>query len=282
MMTTMAQADNTLSIVELGRHVDRTTRRTTGARSDCTVTDLARGWCRLAPGDEGEFASSGRNRVHWLGVASPLTRADVDEMRAAVHRAGATGAFLWVSPVGLGAGGADELARVGAQRVPHVRYVSLVRRAEAITPARPSTLHVRRIDPGDVRRSMESVKAGGTAAGIAAAETIVANGWAELYGAFDAGTCGASAALVMDPVESGFLYLGWAGTDPAYRGRGAQSALIAARVSRAAELGAAWCVSETNTAAEGSLRNLLRAGFGVAVEWGVYRWRMAGENAITR
>jgi hypothetical protein len=31
-------------------------------------------------------------------------------------------------------------------------------------------------------------------------------------------------------------------------------------------------VSETNTAADASLRNLLRAGFTPAAEWAVYRW----------
>ncbi len=60
-----------------------------------------------------------------------------------------------------------------------------------------------------------------------------------------------------------WAHLGWAGTSPAFRRRGAQSALIAARVSRAAELGATWCTSETINAPgmDTSYRNLQRCGF---------------------
>jgi GNAT superfamily N-acetyltransferase len=103
-------------------------------------------------------------------------------------------------------------------------------------------------------------------------------GIAEFFGAFDGAKPVGFAGLLMDreTLPDGRVsvhgYLGWTGTDPEHRGRGAQSALIAARLARAAALGAHWCVSETNTAADASLRNLLRAGFTPAAEWAVYRW----------
>ena len=75
-----------------------------------------------------------------------------------------------------------------------------------------------------------------------------------------------------EPVGGGMLYahddagwLGVASTRVDYRGRGAQSALLAARIERAAKLGLRLLVTETG-AAEGaepgtSYRNILRAGF---------------------
>ena len=74
------------------------------------------------------------------------------------------------------------------------------------------------------------------------------------------------------PVATGVLHVaedvGWVGvgaTLPEYRGRGAQSALLAARVSLAHELGLRLLVTETGVPRDGrpgpSYRNILRAGF---------------------
>ncbi len=77
------------------------------------------------------------------------------------------------------------------------------------------------------------------------------------------------------PVASGMVYvkgsaawMGWAGTLPAFRRRGAHAALVTARVRRAAEMGAKWIVCETLEPLPGrpagSSRNLLRLGFKAA------------------
>ncbi len=97
-----------------------------------------------------------------------------------------------------------------------------------------------------------------------------------LYAALDGDT----------PVATGALYVGegdaascgqltFAATQPTYRGRGAQSALVARRVADAEELGARWIVSETDEALPDgpnpSTRNLDRLGFPVAyvrANWG--------------
>jgi GNAT superfamily N-acetyltransferase len=59
-------------------------------------------------------------------------------------------------------------------------------------------------------------------------------------------------------------------TVPAARGRGAQSALIAARAAAAQEAGCAWLIAETGTERPGernpSLHNMLRAGMSVRYE----------------
>ena len=74
------------------------------------------------------------------------------------------------------------------------------------------------------------------------------------------------------PAASGALYvhgdlawLGIAATVPTFRGRGAQTALLATRIRRAAELGCTLLVTETGEQVadrpSGSFRNILRAGF---------------------
>lgn len=66
-------------------------------------------------------------------------------------------------------------------------------------------------------------------------------------------------------VHEGVGWLGFAGTLPDFRGRGAQGAILAARIRRAAELGCRAVVTETGELQEGrpsnSYRNILRSGF---------------------
>jgi len=71
-----------------------------------------------------------------------------------------------------------------------------------------------------------------------------------------------------EPVASGALYAdgesGWIGvgtTREAWRGRGAQSALLAARIDAGRELGVRWFTTETGAEPGPSYRNILRAGF---------------------
>lgn len=72
----------------------------------------------------------------------------------------------------------------------------------------------------------------------------------------------------------GVAYLSFAGTLPEHRGKGAQSALLAARIARAADLGCDVVLTETGERREGlpsnSYRNILRVGFeevGVTANW---------------
>jgi GNAT superfamily N-acetyltransferase len=75
--------------------------------------------------------------------------------------------------------------------------------------------------------------------------------------------------------QVGHLFGG--GTLPHARGRGAQSALIAARALAAREAGCGWLVAETGAERPGehnpSLHNLLRAGLSVRYERRNWRWR---------
>lgn len=66
-------------------------------------------------------------------------------------------------------------------------------------------------------------------------------------------------------VEGGFGWLDWGATRVAFRRRGSQSAVMAARLARAAELGCKRVYTETGEAVEGdpqhSYGNIIRAGF---------------------
>jgi ribosomal protein S18 acetylase RimI-like enzyme len=87
--------------------------------------------------------------------------------------------------------------------------------------------------------------------------------------AFDGARPVATAALA---VQDDMAYLLSAATREGDRGRGAQQALIAARLARAAQIGCAVQVSETLSILEHSLRNLQRAGFREVYEKEVYAW----------
>jgi len=84
------------------------------------------------------------------------------------------------------------------------------------------------------------------------------------------------AAAGMVYVNGNAAWMGWAGTLTRFRRRGAQTALIAARVERAAELGAKWIVCATmepkRGRPSGSYRNLLKSGFREAYLRPVWVW----------
>jgi GNAT superfamily N-acetyltransferase len=82
----------------------------------------------------------------------------------------------------------------------------------------------------------------------------------------------ASAAAMY--VGEGAAYLGFAATLPEHRGKGAQSALLAARIEQAAASGCDVVLTETGERRDdrpsNSYRNILRAGFrevGVTANW---------------
>jgi GNAT superfamily N-acetyltransferase len=91
--------------------------------------------------------------------------------------------------------------------------------------------------------------------------TVGRPGWKH-YIAFDGSKPAATSALY---VSGDFAWLDFASTMPDYRGRGAQSALIARRIRDAAELGCSHLVVETAEQTPDhpapSYRNIVRFGF---------------------
>jgi GNAT superfamily N-acetyltransferase len=86
-------------------------------------------------------------------------------------------------------------------------------------------------------------------------------GW-QCWVAYDGDEPAAAGGLY---VADRIAYLGFAGTLPAYRGRGAQGVLLARRIRRCQELGCSLLVVETGERRDdlpsNSYRNILRAGF---------------------
>ncbi len=200
------------------------------------------------------------NRAVGLGLEREAAEDDVEAIQR--HFAGlGTDAFVAVSPDARPAGLRDLLERRGFS--PGYFWEKFTRRPDAEMDAK-TDLTVERIDvsrAGDFGR----VAAGGFGLPAFAGEWLAGivgrPGW-HCYLALDGDEPAACASLYVTE-EIGWLGIGAA--LPAFRGRGAQSALLAARIRDGAELGARILVTETGVPAEGrpsfSHRNILRGGF---------------------
>lgn len=263
--------------LEVAQHLDRMTRAVATARGGANIPprDLSVGWMTAeAVGDGGEYASNCQNRVQWVGTASPVPASAVAEAIEAMRGLGKTRAFFRVGPQAWDPKLHSALMAAGAIEVTWVRYPVVSREAGG-APAVSSKFEVRVVSPSDAAGAMHATAPWFSDAGIHTALDLVENGRAELHAAFD-GDRPASVALLM--MDGAWGYLGFAGTDPDKRGRGGQSALIRSRVLRARELGASRCTSETVTAVETSLKNLLRLGFKEAFGIRVYAWNARGSG----
>jgi len=106
-------------------------------------------------------------------------------------------------------------------------------------------------------------------------------GW-HCFVAYDGATPAATGAVF---AHGGAGWLGVAATLPEHRRRGAQGALLAARIRAAAEAGCGVVVTETGALVEGkpsnSYRNILRAGFELDYERANYLSSPAGDTSGT-
>jgi len=98
-------------------------------------------------------------------------------------------------------------------------------------------------------------------------------GW-QTFAVFEGSAIVATASV---HIYEGAGHLFGGATLPRARGRGAQSALIAARAAAAQEAGCAWLIGETGAEAPGehntSLHNMLRAGMTARYERKNWKWR---------
>ena len=198
------------------------------------------------------------NRIVGLGDGAPATEEQLD---AAIAAMSGLRYYVSLSPSARPAGIGDWLAARGF--TPDWGWMQFRRGVEPVADIR-TELAVREIGP---ERSAEFSRLVRGVYGLPEAlEPILAalpgrlhwTCWLALAGDEPAG----AAAL---HVEDGAGYLGIAGTSPEHRGRGAQTALIAARVERARELGCSAVYTETGEQLPGrpsaAYRNIVRAGF---------------------
>jgi GNAT superfamily N-acetyltransferase len=265
-------------VLELANHIDRVRRRHIDFRDGVVVREFAGGWLSAEPGAKlAEFPSASGDRVYWLTARAPLSQADVDAAQEAARAVGRP-MFIWLAPWAWSPAVEAMLNRAGAEPWPYVEYIALVRPAGDCVPARASDLRVAPIGAAYAAPVLADVRSWYGDTGVEAARRMIdrAERDIELHAAFDGER---PVAVAMLTIDGAWAYLGAAGTDPACRGSGAQTALICSRVQHAARLGARWCVSETNTVVGTSLRNLRRCGFQDTILWRVYWWGVAGEGA---
>jgi hypothetical protein len=227
---------------------------------------FGRCYVSIDPARQAQTASANWNRIHLCGAEPGLEPEGIARLIERFHEAGVKRFFAWLSP------GPDmDVVRgwlAAAGFVPHMRwtrYPTLLR--ESLEPAAFRTvLQVREVGPDEVRAARHDL-----------GEVM----WNEFERS--AGKQGFHHFMAYDgvrPVAVGALavfermgHLTAAATGERDRQRGAQSALIAARIDKARALGCTVLSVETLSMLEHSMRNLWRAGFRVAYEKEVYQWR---------
>jgi len=199
-------------------------------------------------------ASLNRNAIRLFGGRG-LSANDLNAMSALFEEAGAGRFFVWLHP------GPDMevvrrwLAANGAKQVPWTRYPTMVHTGRT-SPQRTSTLTTRKITVEDV------AKYGLAEHGENYVRTVGYPGFHH-FAAFEGGQPIATAML---DVFEDMGYIAGAHTTERFRKRGAQTALIAARLEEAHRLGCKLIVTDTLTMLEHSYSNLLRAGFEVVYD----------------
>lgn len=234
------------------------------------LPDSGNAWLRYREGvPAGDFASMAETKLIWATVTSPLTETMIDKAERTLRAHSCERAFVWISPVGWNSEVESMLLSRGAKRVPYVRYPVLVRETTPVQLDRENGFNGRVLTAKEASNAFDIVAPWYGSTGMLAAKRRAEAGIAEFHAAFDGDKPIAIGALFVD---GNWSYIGWMGTDPEYRSRGAQAALIRSRVERAAARGAKWCIAETNTVVDISLRNLIRHGFVPAMEWVVCQW----------
>ncbi len=196
------------------------------------------------------------NRVLGLGLDRPASEEQLD---AALAFLDGVHAYVAVAPDAE----PPELARWLEERrhVPDYGWTKF-RRSTADPPRAPTELRVERVEDG---APFAEAAVRGFGSPVVSHEWLAAlassDGW-HCFVAFDGAEPAGAGALFVDG-ETGWVGIG--ATAPEHRGKGAQSALLAARVAAAAEAGCSVVVTETGEPVDGrpntSYRNILRAGF---------------------
>ena len=224
------------------------------------------GYCYLTidPERQGETASGNYNRVYLCGREAGVNAASVACWTRLFTQHGVKRFFVWLSPGPDMAMMRRWLEAGGLSRVPYVRYPTLLRHGNAPAPFK-TDLDIREVTPREIAAAREPL---GKALWPEYVRSAGREGFFH-YMAFDGARPVAIAALA---IFEDMAYLLSASTREEDRRRGAQQALIAARLARAEQLGCAIQVSETLSILEHSLRNLQRAGFREVYEKEVYTW----------
>lgn len=220
--------------------------------------------CRQDPDRDSQFPSANPNKVELNPVGLAPDEAAIGAAIESFRSAGVKRFYFWVDPIHPELPVDDWLEKAGLHRFEGTTYPVLAREAEHV-PIPPSDFHVLRLDPDE--HDLPGCY-GNEDARERFRATIGVPGF-EHFVALDGDRPIASGRLF---VHEGLAYLNDGGTLEDFRNRGAQSALIAARVSRAADLGCSLCCVYTLAFLTTSLGNLQRAGFVKLYSREVWEW----------
>jgi hypothetical protein len=203
------------------------------------------------------------NRLGYLGVASPARPEAVDRALAAFAAAPVKN---WIVHV---AQGAETLADICRTRglVPHPRTWAKFVRDASPAPATTTLLSVREIGSAEGKAfGMTAAAAFGMPPAVGEWLSALAGRprWHCFLGVIDDLPAAAGALYV----DKGCGWLGVGATLPSHRKRGAQTAILAARINKAAAAGCDLLTTETGIPNPGeaapSFANIQRAGFRIA------------------
>ena len=208
-----------------------------------------------------------------LGFTEPVTADLLDEILEHYRRENARTATLHFAPDLL----PPDFSELAAERGILETWTKVKLGGEvADIKSAPTDFHIVPVTEDDAAEFGETVLTGFGAPGTPLSEMIEASVGAPNcypFAAWDGDTMVAGAVLFVHG-EVGGLHSG--STLPEYRGRGAQSALISARVDAAREAGCRWVVSETGLSTpekpNSSYNNMRRAGLDELYQRVVWRW----------
>ena len=236
-------------------------------RRQFDATPFGNSYVTMDPGRQRPYASANYNRVYLCGREPGLEPDGIDRLIEMFTSEGVKRFFVWLSP-------GPDIERVHGWL--EQRRFSRIRRT-----GYPTLCRDRRI-PVQFRTEL-AIREVGADEVAAARDQLGETMWPEYarsagtkrfyhYMAFEKDRPVAVAAL---GIFEDLGYLMAASTAEDHRQRGAQQALIAARVERAEQAGCSVLVSETLYMLEHSLRNLQRAGFREIYEKEVFEWNDA-------
>lgn len=202
------------------------------------------------------------NRVTGLGLAGRVTDTDIDELEAFFRSHGVRYAVA-LSPFAPPEVGERLRSRGFASGYGWMKFARGVEERVEEPVAAATTLRVEEVDEGDdFGRIVASAYGMPIELGRTVFATLPRQPGFHCFVAYDADEPTAAAALRADGRVG---WLGVAGTVPEHRGKGGQTALLAARLARARELGLERLTTETGERLadrpSNSYRNILRAGF---------------------
>jgi len=216
------------------------------------------------------------NRALGLGLEQPVTEEALERVTAWLRANCSSARALQLAPPVLSEAVLNWMHKSGLQ-VEGAGWMKFWRSPSPVPdPPSSTTLVLRSAQPGDAADFGAVVQAGFGAPPPFANwfSGLVGRPKWRIYLAYDGRDPVASGALF---IESGWAWVGIAATLPAYRRRGAQTALLSRRISDGLAAGVIGFTGETSEpvpgqqASQTSYRNLLRAGFCAAYTRPNYR-----------